>query len=483
MKHLATSFASPAVWAAVIATSTVCAQGYVGEGPGAVAVPQVDPSLGPIALGVDAVAQILLVPHEFLGPGRRYVAATVRHVGRSDWDVMTGVYDTSGPTPVFVRNTDVDHLNSSGDEFACSISPDLLHVALDTPLSHPIGSGRVVIASRATPAGGFGPGQPVNNLQPGYVDPQFLLVGGILNLAYIRGSDLYRARIDPATAQLDTQREVSLYRAPAGRNAHSPSPMQDAGGNATAMVFSLSPASAMFQPRLEANGSLPVRAYEMLNRGTWLANPDADGGTIRYAEASSTYVDPVRLEVVALSSSAAYTPGVLTFTVFAPVRRSTDPQFIATIGLGDLAPGPIRVPGIGGSPLSLLPLYHIDPLFHFVDRETGATTVPLPINAAVFGSIYAQAFVYDPRDNQVRLSNTATCEVQPAPPMMCRYRLNHVIMSRDCAACPAAVAAMPAVMSTVPCVAAADCASSIHFTFPCAGGGNCQVEYLLTGCN
>lgn len=459
------------------------AQSYNGEGPGIVNVPLRAAALGPRGLGngVTHVGQLHLVPHPDLGPRVQYLCATVRYSGRSDWDVMAGIYDERGSTPQFQKLYDVDHLNTSGSEFACSVSPDLTVVVLDTPAGHPVGNGNAVFATRSGSQGQFGWPQPIQNVPAGNVDPMLMLVGGRLALAYMVDGGIDCAPFDAASGVLDTAHARRLASSQGTQRLHSPSPMTDAAGNAWAMVYAASNGSvsdAWFQPSLDGC----TAGQRFLGRASWLGNPAVTGGTLHFAESAGGYVDPLRVDVVAMASVRVATPGVAVVPVFAPVRRPGSGQAWATLAFGTLAPGPIPIPGIGGSPLSIVPFgthTGMDP----VDPVSGSTTLVIPISIALRGRVHAVPVLVDPLAG-ISIGNTGCLSfVDQAAAMLCRYRLNHFINSIDCAATPAAALAMPAELSFGECTTRDDCASSARFTFPCAGGGTCVVEYILRNCS
>lgn len=453
---------------------------YQGEGPGVVVPLAPKPALGPAVLGngVQEVGQILLTAHPTLGSERRYLCATVR-TGQS-WDVMTGIYSTRGGLTTFTKNYDVDHLNSSGDEFALTVSPNLLVVALDTPPAHPIGGGRVIFARRSTPAGQFSWAQPVQNIAPGYRDPQFMMVGGELMLAYVDpAGDLVRAPFDVNYGLLDLTRQTRLVARGIGPDIHSPSPMTDAEGNAFALLYSRNTNSA--QPYFRSSLDETAPEFKLpAQPGTWMANPDAEGGTITYASApTTTYIDPLSFGVVAVNSSNLETPASMLCTVFAPTRRPTDAQYFATLAFGTLAPGPLHLSGVGGSPLSILPLVILAE-FVPVDQETGAATIVLDV-PRIHVEMSVVPVVFDPMVNKVSLGNTGICRLIPSALGTCVYHMPVETRLYGCAVCPG-TPQNPTYLGGSCGQSGRNCPATIKIVKGCSGKGVCSIVYTLRGC-
>ncbi len=453
---------------------------YEGEGPGVLVPLAPRPELGPAVLGngIVEVGQLLLTPHTSLGRDRRYLCATVR-TGAS-WDVITGIYSTLGGIPRFTKNNDVDHLNSPSDEFALTVSPDLLVVALDTPPSHPIGAGRVVFARRSVASGPFSYAQPVQNIPPGYRDPQIMMVGGELMLAYIDPvGDLVRAPFDTNIGALDLARQTRLVAKGIGPDVHSPSPMTDAEGNAFALIYSRNTNAAQPYFRSSLDETAPEFALPSLP-GAWMANPDADGGTITYATApGTTYVDPQSFGVLAVSSANLATPTTMLCTVFAPKRQATEPQYFTTLAFGTLAPGPIHLSGVGGSPLSIVPMVVL-PEFAPLDRDSGATTIMLD-TPRIQVEMNVVPIVLDPATQRVFLGNTGICRLIPSALGTCVYHLPVETKRNGCLVCPGAP--HPAIYKGATCGGVGNCTRpTIKIVKSCSGAGTCTIVYTFRGC-
>ena len=89
---------------------------------------------------VTEIGQLSGVP--IPGSSDVYLTLSVRQQGRSDWNVLSATWNGAC---TITPNTDVDGLNSPGDEFQCSVSRDRRFIVLDTPPSHPIGGGRPML--------------------------------------------------------------------------------------------------------------------------------------------------------------------------------------------------------------------------------------------------------------------------------------------------------------------------------------------------
>lgn len=333
------------------------AQAYQGEGPGHMAAARTNPSLGATSLGVAEVAQLLLTP---IAGSRHYLTATVRRIGATNWDLLAGEFDEA--TQVFVPSNDVVHFNSSGDEFALTVSTDRLVAVFDTPTS-------AMWASRASVALPFGAPAPVQNVPTGYIDPQLCKYDGELHLMFLWGRALWIGRFENGVVFFIWP----LVIAPSVQ-LHSPSPMTAADGEMKALIFSRvgSGSSAWFQSNLDVIDD--TAPHQILDRGSWLGNPDANGGRVRYAEAGVTYTDPVELELVAVAAAEAPTRGgvgALDLVLFAPTRTSTEPTLLGTVALGVLGTGPLPLPFLGGSALSLDPTSLVMLAPAPVDRDSG----------------------------------------------------------------------------------------------------------------
>lgn len=373
------------ILATFLLPTLLLAQIYEGEGPGRMAPPRTNARLGASGLGVAQVAQLLLTP---IAGSRHYLTATVKRIGAADFDVLAGEFDEA--TQTFVPNADVTHFNGSADEFALSVSSDRLVAVYDSPTG-------VMWASRTTTAQRFGPPAPVRNVPGSYVDPQLCTLGGRLHLMFLWGTDLWVGRFVQGVVY---DSWLLVAKPPSCTALHSPSPMTAADGEMKALIFSGNvpgrAANAFFQSNLDAtDGTSP---HQILDTTTWLANPDANGGRIRYAEATSTYADPVELELVAMA--AAEVParggiGALDLVVLAPPRSGAQPTMLGTVALGVLGAGPLPLPFLGGSALSLDPssLVMLPPAP--IDRDSGALRYRIDLPPTPETTMHAVPLVFD----------------------------------------------------------------------------------------
>lgn len=356
---------------------------YNGEGPGIV-VPQ-GPStkitIGILGNGVTEISQIYLAGSPLLGINVYYGCFTVRRTGGTGgWDAMTGIYD--GNTNTFTKNNDVDAMNSTGDEFAATVSPDLMTFAMDTPTGP-------IYANRASTSGPFGTPAPIGGLS-GYVDPMFGQINGQLSLFYVAGVNLAVADFAAGTGTLSNIR--ILVTNPIGAGCHSPSPMSDFIGATRALIFSAQvpgfSSNAWFTSAL--NDSAPK--FEMLSSSTWLANPDANGGTITYAEATgATYGVPLTAGILAMNSASIPSGGgTLNLTVWGPQRTPAQSQYTALAFLGMLGTSGVQVPGFLGKPISLNLASFLIPLpTVLLDRAIASTTYSIPTPGLPPGAQFA----------------------------------------------------------------------------------------------
>jgi hypothetical protein len=386
-------------------TSGLAAQ-YVGEGPGIVVPAQDVPKLGASGLGVADVAQILLTPHSSLPLNTYYLTATVTKTGATDHDIITGTYDVV--TEVFTKTTDVDALMTTGNEFAGTVSNDLKVIAFDSG-----SASQPRYATRAGTTGAFlNPGS-ITGVPAGYIDCNFGQIGGQLVLFFVSGLDLHAGDFNPTTGQVTNTRKVVTN--PIGAGSHSPSPINDAVGETRSLIFAAQvpgrQSNAFFTSSLDDT----TPKFQFHDTPTWLANPDANGGTLVYAEyASGTlYKDPVRIGVVALNSHTIPTSGgTVNLTIFAPTKPSGAPTYVGAVWLGVLGSQGLSFPGIGGSKFSLdpaLPLIALPPLAILAERGVGAYNFPLtgPLPKIRFSGM---PILLDTTVSQVFLGNTAWYE-------------------------------------------------------------------------
>ncbi|MEZ5966782.1 MAG: hypothetical protein R3F56_23285 [Planctomycetota bacterium] len=353
---------------ALLAARRTPAQAYLGEGPGIVQTPAAAAHLGAAALGSDVteVGQLFLTR---IAGDSYYLTATVRRTGGAGgWDVLSGTWNEA--TRAFAANTDVDHLNSAGDEFACSVSPDLTVVALDTP-------GGLRVATRSSTTGAFGAPMAVVGAPAGPIDPALCLQHGLLSLAFFRSNNLAIANLTLTTTGAELSHERVLV-AGGVQPLHSPSIVAGPDRDAKAVVFArnegngTSTAWANASIRSQSDGT---PSFEFMDRGSWLANPSATAGTLRYAEAGTTYGQPVEVGVLLAHSTCITTTGGernLDLTAFAPVQTSpTAFPYAGAFLLGTLAPAPIRIPGIFGASLGLNPTSLVTLAGGLFDKTTG----------------------------------------------------------------------------------------------------------------
>jgi hypothetical protein len=381
----------------------LAAQNYTGEGPGIVIAPALNSALGATGLGngVTQVAQILLTPHSSLPANSYYLVATVQK-GAGNYDILSGVFN--GTTNAFTINTDVDQFNTTADEFAGTVDNSLRFFALDTS-----GTTACQIATRAGTTGQWSKASALNitGAPIGYNDSMLCTIGNQLSYFHISGVNLMVGDINPATGVVNNVR--ALLTNPRGAGCHSPSPITDANGVARALIFSMRPQSsdAYFAPVLD--DSAP--AFEIMDRNTWLANPDANGGSLNWAEAVSSYTDPVSVGITGMSgASVSGNGGPVNLTVFAPLKAAAAPPYLGTVVIGFLGTAGIPIPGIGGKPFGLDPT---KPMIFLPSLPVGQLTGTASYNLTVPAlgpnvRIDAQSVILDPIAGQAFIGNTAS---------------------------------------------------------------------------
>lgn len=390
-----------------VLTCGLSAQVYTGEGAGIVIPAATNPKLGATGLGngVTEVQQILLVPHASLGVNVYYACFTCRRTGGAGGlDYMTGTYD--GNTDVFTKNNDCDHLNTAGDEFAATVTRDLLVFAGDTTTVPKY-------ATRTSTTAPFGAMSNIVGAPAGYIDSQFGFIGGTDVFFYINGIDLWVADFNRTTGALSNNRKCVTN--PTGAGCHSPSPMNDSTGEARALIFSARPPARQSTPHFQSSLHDRTPSFQIMDATTWWANPDANGGTIHYAEANATYTDPQKLGVVATNSSRIPgTGGNLNITVFGPQRPPPAVPYVGYVALGSLATSPLdlsALPFVGGvkklalSPIAMwLPLGPLNP-------HDGCASLNVPVPALGPGvQAYTQSLIVDASTGVVHLGSTAFIE-------------------------------------------------------------------------
>jgi hypothetical protein len=376
---------------------------YAGEGPTKVVAPANNPRLGATALGVAQVQQILLVPHASLGSNVYYCAATVIRTGQSQSDLQTGTFDAN--TGTYTRNTDIDARNTAGSEFALGISDDLRVAVWDDPAG-------VRYATRAGTTGAFGATQVVNGITGAYVDPNFGRINGQLVIFWASSATTISAgNFDPATGNVTSVRVVARRTGTTGF-PHSPTPMNDASGATRGLVFcETSGLWVTMTPGVDGN----TPNYQFLQNGTnWLANGDANGGTITVAQApSATYGDPLQTGVAALTGcTIPATGGTINLTMYMPSKSSGTP-YQGVVLLGTLGTAGITIGGavVGKLSLSLSGFMILPPLT--LPNVDGAASYNFPVGAFPTGTkVAAQAALVDFAGPSIYLSNTAQIQVQ-----------------------------------------------------------------------
>jgi hypothetical protein len=390
-----------------ILASGLSAQIYTGEGPGIVVPAALNPKLGATGLGngVTEVGQILLVPHASLGSNVYYACFTVKRTGGAGgWDYMTGTYN--GNNDVFTKNNDCDHLNTTGDEFAATVTSDLLVFGGDTTTTPKY-------ATRTATTMPFGTMANIGGAPAGYIDSQFGRIAGNDVYFYIAGIDLWVADFNRTTGALSNNRRVVTN--PTGAGCHSPSPMNDATGEARALIFSARPPARQSTPWFASSLNDRQPAFQIMDATTWWANPDANGGTLNYAEAPSTYTDPQKLGIVATNSSRIPgTGGNLNITVFAPQRTAPAVPYVGYVALGTLASSPLdlsALPFVGGNKkLALAPIAMWLPLGP-VSIVDGSASLNVPVPALGPGiQAHTQSLIVDATSGTVYMGSTALIE-------------------------------------------------------------------------
>lgn len=418
--------------------------GYVGEKPGATKVPASTPSLGPNSLGngVTNVLGLHVVPYPGAASGVYYLVASVQVTGSPGYRLMSGTWDENAQT--FSKNLDVDALNSTGSEFGGTVSPDLLTIAYDSPND-------VRMARRSSKTVPFGSPQPILNVSAGYVDPHIASVDGVLRLFYADQDlgGIWSGRLE--TGYVWDVKLVVEDRGPT-MSLHSPSTITDAKGEAIALIYSRitgpGESAAVFSSALDA--SLDATTYEMVRiSGSWLNNPTATGGLIRYAQSSGGYMDPFELSVVGSSSTGLPSEGGLCkIDVFSPPSKGGGLPMLATVAIGQLASSGLQVPGIAGSLLSLDPASLVLLPAGVIDSASGGFSYNLTVPPIPEGlRVHMIGIVADMTTGRVLIGNTAmaksagpgsgwTPPPPPPPAPTCSYKDASSVLPNFFGNCP-----------------------------------------------
>lgn len=409
---------------AMALSATLAAQ-YAGEPPALVTNPPVNtPTFGAAAFGtpVQQVAQLNLMPNRDAQgnviPNEWYLTATTFNGTPAFYQMWSGTY-VPGRTPnEIVANTDVQALNiTTTDMFAINVSHDLLVCVFDAGAS-----AQPIVATRATPTGPFTNPVAIGAPVPaGYRDSQLFdkIAPNQYEYGYVVGRQLFKVVIDVTTgATVGTPITVvdANFANPA-QDVHSHWAMRQWTGSpldwgtCRALIHAKNDSSAdsYFRSSLIDNAVVPLPFFRIYDDANWKANPSSIGGSTYWANAISTYVDPLQEDIVAMSSATVpATGGIVTLVGFAP-RKST-PQ-IGIVMVGALATAGLPLPGITGnlgldvSSLVFLPGLPVDPIYgEFVYQFV---TGVLPRR-----QIDMQVLVFDAAANRIILGNTAQLNPQ-----------------------------------------------------------------------
>jgi hypothetical protein len=252
-----------------------------------------------------------------------------------------------------------------------------------------------------------------------YIDPQLTRVNGRLMFMWAQmgfscsnNTAIGIGEFDVATGNVNNQR--TLVSNPTGSTgSHSPSGMFDANGEMRAVIFSCCIPGRQSNAFFCSSVDDAAPAFQFIDTSSWLNNPDANGGTIHYAE-SPPYTNPLGIGVVAMNSAIVpSTGGNLNITMFAPTRRPPVTPQVGFVLVGVLGAGPIVVPGIDGAPLSLNPATMFAIQIGVFDPVSGtaAATLPMPPLPPNI-TANAQAAMMDPMAGRLYLGNTAWWQVR-----------------------------------------------------------------------
>ena len=85
--------------------------------------------------GITDLGAVTFTPVPGAVVGVFYTTLSVRRSGGAGgFDVVTGIYNDASFPPTFTKNADVDALNTAFDDFAGSVSNDLLVYTVDGPI-------------------------------------------------------------------------------------------------------------------------------------------------------------------------------------------------------------------------------------------------------------------------------------------------------------------------------------------------------------
>ena len=323
--------------------------------------------------------------------------------------VYAGTWDTA--TNTFTSSTDADAFNNltapNTGPFALAVTNDGLTAVCDT-------AGSTFCATRATTTVPFGTPVPLVGVPAGgYLDSMVAVVGGQLKYFYVSGQDIYSGDFTPSTATVANV--VKIVTNPIGFSAsHSPSPMNDATGEARALLFAANGATGadgMFTSSL-----LDLAPKFLLeNHSAWINNGGHIGGNCYYADSTGSYAtNGPRIWGMTCTGSMTVKPagGLVTLTSWAPFTGTTAVPYLSGMLIGTLGSSATPIPGISGNlALSLLGLASINMPSH--NQSNGVSQLSFTVGGLPPGGrIDLQNVMIDLTANKAYLGNSAQLDVQ-----------------------------------------------------------------------
>lgn len=355
--------------------------------------------------------------------------------GVNDAHLVAGTADLTipaspGPGADWVPDTTVAALNTQGtstDEFQGSLSSDGLVFVWDnytgaTYPNVPVNA-TSFIAKRPSTAADFTTSQvfALGGVPGGGCDPHIgeeLANGNVIVYHLDANGDISKGEVDPTTGTMVSSSLVAAKRptvppvnATVGFN-HSPFVQRDSTGAARGLVYSEyvqtagNPSNGMYVSAVDGTASPVVIADAVTDPNTpWYANPAVLGGSVFWATATSTYLDPTRGEYLMLPK-ANLSSGSGRIAAYAPVEPSNPARvFISAIGIGTPAP-PYAIPPVQ-DPIVIFPSFGVlDIRFH--NAQTGLAEWVFPAVPSFGGATFKMQLVaLDGLNNAVRAGNDA----------------------------------------------------------------------------
>lgn len=341
-------------------------------------------------------------------PGVFFLISTCDYAGPGSaggFDALTGIYDTTVSPPTFTRTTEFDAINTVDDEFQVGMTADLLTAVLD------LGAGSSAVPSvltRANTMVDFTTSTPMSGTPGGYIDPHICSVNGQLKVMFVDiPGNIGIGDLDPVSGAVTNVGVVSpLSSQPNTQFNHSPSAIKN-GDDSIAMIHSAyiqdptlgALSDGFFQAHVDDNANTVqaqtivtstspafVNQYPNTSGSDWIANPDANGGSLTWAIATAGYGDPVQLGIAGMGGGTwPAAGGPVALNAFAPrAAGGLIPEWLCWFAFSTATAAPTPFPPVQGQlGLSLGGATILDQ-FIVIDPNSGIGTLPLTLPGGLF---------------------------------------------------------------------------------------------------